>query len=420
MPTFGMGSGAAAQVNRQNGDRAMASFMLRDPLYLTARTIVIDDPARGAQFAHDRRTGRQWRLNEEALGILHQASTPDGYRWPTPLTHRAAVKAMRTAGLLAPGSQSCGAYHRPTTGLSRVFAEITAQCNLRCEHCYGQFSIDRREKLSVADVDALAGRAAAIGVYEFDVTGGEPLLHPQFAELLGVLDDHRMLTTVFTNLTHVPERARAALTERHVTKVITSIESLDPQIHDSFRGLPGAHRRTLKHARALQETGTRVVVNVVAGQHNLATVPDTVRFLADQGMSVAVDMISECGRAVRGSGVTASQAAALRSSLRRLSCYREQPSEGCGVGSRLLYVTSTGDLTLCPSLRSDAFRVGSVHEPYDLGRVAERVSAFAPMRCTTACPVADLCAGGCRAEALRLRGSLGAPDPSRCEFYGVA
>ena len=396
---------------------------MKSPLRLTSRAIIVDDPRRDARFAHDRATGRQWALGDTAMRVMYEASTGDGFRprlRPMFAAQQTVVKAMRAAGMLARSSSStAGTFRRPTTMLSRVFAEITAQCNLRCAHCYGDFNIQRRERLSLEQIEVLASEAARIGVYEFDLTGGEALLHPDFPEILEILEANGMLTTVFTNLTHVPPRVRDSITARGVTKLITSIESVDPRTHDSFRGLEGAHRRTLKYAQVFKDGGIRVIVNVVAGQHNVATVPQTVEFLTRRGLAVTVDLISECGRALAGSGVTGTQAVALRADLLRLPAYRERRSEGCGVGSRLLFVTASGDLTLCPSLRAGPFRVGTIHAPFDLGSVARRVASVGDIRCATMCPVIDICAGGCRAEALRLRGSLTAPDPSRCEYYGV-
>ena len=81
--------------------------------------------------------------------------------------------------------------------------EVTARCNLDCRHCYinlppGDHAAKAAE-MSAAEIIALAEEAAAMGVLYCLVTGGEPLLRPDFPDIYLGLKRLGLLVSVFTN-----------------------------------------------------------------------------------------------------------------------------------------------------------------------------------------------------------------------------
>lgn len=80
--------------------------------------------------------------------------------------------------------------------------ELTAACNNNCRHCYinippSQAAINR--ELSRELIEKVADEAAAMGVIWALLTGGEPLLRPDFEEIYLSLRRKGFLITVFTN-----------------------------------------------------------------------------------------------------------------------------------------------------------------------------------------------------------------------------
>ena len=93
--------------------------------------------------------------------------------------------------------------------LKKAYLEITNVCSLSCSFCPGT----RRKPgfLSPEDFRVLSGKLRPHTQYLYLHLMGEPLLHPQLAEILGIsaeLDFRVMLTT---NGVLLPERDRKSV-----------------------------------------------------------------------------------------------------------------------------------------------------------------------------------------------------------------
>lgn len=109
---------------------------------------------------------------------------------------------------------------------------VTDRCNLRCRYCMpaeGMQWIARDELLSDDELVRLVGLFAGAGVSEVRVTGGEPLVRPGLAELVGRLSATAGVREVSmtTNGVLLAE-AIDALVHNGLGRVNVSIDSLDP------------------------------------------------------------------------------------------------------------------------------------------------------------------------------------------------
>lgn len=81
--------------------------------------------------------------------------------------------------------------------------EVTARCNNDCRHCYINLPANdrsaRSKELSLHEIEIIADQAAELGAIWCTITGGEPLLRPDFSDIYLALKQKGFLLTVFTN-----------------------------------------------------------------------------------------------------------------------------------------------------------------------------------------------------------------------------
>jgi MoaA/NifB/PqqE/SkfB family radical SAM enzyme len=83
---------------------------------------------------------------------------------------------------------------------------------------------------------------------------------------------------VGTNGVLVTERLALILKDVGVRGLALSLDSLDPDEHDRFRGVRGAWRNTVDGARVLDKVGLPFIVQTTVGKHNLNKLEEIADF----------------------------------------------------------------------------------------------------------------------------------------------
>ena len=87
--------------------------------------------------------------------------------------------------------------------------EITARCNHNCRHCYINLPAGdhpaKQKELSLEEIQMIADEAVSLGTLWCLITGGEPLLREDFADIYMLLKRKGLLVSVFTNATLIYE-----------------------------------------------------------------------------------------------------------------------------------------------------------------------------------------------------------------------
>ena len=146
---------------------------------------------------------------------------------------------------------------------------LTHRCNLRCVHCYVLPNAKPPDsELSTGDWLALAREAADAGCFSILLTGGEPLLRNDFAEIyLGIrkLGIHVML---FTNATRVDERAVATLCSAPPRLIEVTVYGASPATYERVTGRAEGHAEAMRGIALLRAAGLPVRLKTVLMQPN--------------------------------------------------------------------------------------------------------------------------------------------------------
>lgn len=141
---------------------------------------------------------------------------------------------------------------------------VTHRCNLRCTYCHGEGAREVRSdrRLSPAEIERIVRTGTAFGVRKVKLTGGEPLLRRDVAEVVRRLAALQGIAgvTLTTNGVLLAEHAEE-LSAAGLTRVNVSLDTLDERLY--FRLTGGELRRVLAGVEAALEAGLRVELNTV-------------------------------------------------------------------------------------------------------------------------------------------------------------
>ena len=142
---------------------------------------------------------------------------------------------------------------------------INEGCNLRCSFCdlWSHF-----ENIPLEKVEPIFEDAKRIGTQTVVLTGGEPLLHPNWFEIVQLAQRYGFHVNMTTNGTLV-EKYWEKIVESSIDSLSFSIDGLE-ETHDKIRGQKGAFSKTFKALkRVIEESNIDTSVYFVATNENV-------------------------------------------------------------------------------------------------------------------------------------------------------
>ena len=140
-----------------------------------------------------------------------------------------------------------GANRRLLLGAS---LELTERCNLRCAHCYinrpaGDRQAQNRE-LTFSQWAQLLDEMAAAGCLWLLMSGGEPLLRPDFREIYSYAKKQGMIITLFTNGTLLTPELADFLQEWPPFEVEITVYGRTKATYEAVTRAPGSYENCLR------------------------------------------------------------------------------------------------------------------------------------------------------------------------------
>ncbi len=259
-------------------------------------------------------------------------------------------------------------------------------CNFVCTHCsILKFQGPSGKRcFTIPDVRELSRQADAMGLAHIVITGGEPLVFPDFDELVGAIDPAKFYITSDTNGWFLDERRARHLKEIGVDKIQLSLDSLDAAEHDAFRRKPGSHARALRAIDAAQAAGLNLIIQTVVTKQRVRSQEflDFLEFGKAKGVGIFVTFAKPVG-AWEGKFdmlVDRGDMAYLRQLEKQYNVFTHlTPAYGLDLGciavKRMVSITKYGDVLPCPYIHAS---LGNVFEEplADIIRRGMRIKHF--------------------------------------------
>ena len=324
---------------------------------------------------------------------------------------------------------------------SLISWNLTKKCNLRCPHCYMEAGRKAARELTTRECLDLIGEMKSLGNEMLILTGGEPLLRKDIYDIAQSASEQGIWVVMGTNGVLITDRVAEKMVACGVKGVGISIDSLDPEKHNHFRGGPNAWEYSVRALEICRAHGLQVLVQTTVMEMNRAESPQLMAFARDKGAwSFNLYFLVQTGRGQAMSDLSALRTAEILTSLvdaqeqhkpmlvrskcaphfKRISYEKGLgglESGGCMAGTQYCRITPEGDVTPCPYM---GLVTGNVLEK-SFTEIWETAPEFQQLRdvqnlkgrCGD-CEFNQLC-GGCRCRAYSAFGDYLQEDPA-CSY----
>lgn len=228
--------------------------------------------------------------------------------------------------------------------------ELLPLCNMNCKMCYVRLSreeMEQKGRLRKADEWlSLAEQMQKAGTLFLLLTGGEPLLYPDFKKLYLGLKKLGVYITVNTNGTLLNEEWADFFAANKPRRINMTLYGADEKAYTDLCRYPGGFEKTMNALKLLKERNVPVKINFSVTRANVSYLADIFRIGKELDMLVETDCymmpaLKECDLPIsEQSRLEPEQAAEARLAIMR---YDRTPEMACQYIDTVLKIVEEND-----------------------------------------------------------------------------
>jgi radical SAM protein with 4Fe4S-binding SPASM domain len=165
-----------------------------------------------------------------------------------------------------------------------VVWNFTQACNLRCHHCYQNAGTALPDELSWEEQMDVIDQLIDADVSTVAFSGGEPLLSPTLLPAARRAHEGGLYVTIATNGTLIDGEMARKLVDHGVEYVEISLDSIHPEIHNSFRGKECWSRAVRGIENAVRQPGLKVGMATTLTRENFPELEELIAFAKNLGV----------------------------------------------------------------------------------------------------------------------------------------
>lgn len=265
--------------------------------------------------------------------------------------------------------------------------ELTLRCNLRCVHCYCEGSRDEGQ-LGTDELKSVIGKVADAGCLWLLLTGGEPLLRPDFPEIYLYVKERGIIPTLFTNATLVDAGMAKLLADWPPFWIEVTLYGATRETYERVTGVKGSYDKCMRGIELLLKHELNLKLKTMVLKENVHELEQMYGLAGGLGLEFRHDAL--LNPTLSGGRDPAAHRVDIETVIELDRRYNAEvdtwrdfiresrdlpPAEtliGCGSGINSFHVDPQGMLGLCLLARTEAYdlRSGEFLEGWN-GPIAE-------------------------------------------------
>jgi len=321
-----------------------------------------------------------------------------------------------------------------------LLAELTHRCPLRCLYCSNPLELERRsDELDTATWKRVLSEAAALGVLQVHLSGGEPTARRDLTEIVVHCTEVGLYSNLITAGVGLSKDRLAELAGSGLDHVQLSMQGPRADTNDLVAGLEGAFEEKQVVAGYIRDLGLPLTLNCVVHRHNIEQIGEIIDLAMALGARrLEVAHAQYYGWALRNRAALMPRRSQVVAAMAEVEAARERlkgqlvidavvpdyyarlpkPCMG-GWARQSLNVTPSGKVLPCHAAETiDGLSFSNVRSS-SLSEIWYESEAFNAFRGTSwmpepcrSCDRREIDWGGCRCQALAFTGRAANADPA--------
>jgi radical SAM protein with 4Fe4S-binding SPASM domain len=168
--------------------------------------------------------------------------------------------------------------------------ELTLRCNLSCAHCYCTQDINKKE-LAFSEICRILDEITDAGCFWLLITGGEPLIRPDFLDIYTYAKKKGLIITIFTNGTLITSEVADYLKEWPPFLVEISLYGATQETYEKVTGVPGSYKQCMNGIEMLLKLNIPLKLKTLVTTLNKHELWMMKRYAEERGLNFKFDAL---------------------------------------------------------------------------------------------------------------------------------
>jgi MoaA/NifB/PqqE/SkfB family radical SAM enzyme len=149
-----------------------------------------------------------------------------------------------------------------------------------------KFLLPEKEKkrLSVSEYASLGRQLDELGCVSVNVTGGEPLMREDVADIITALNSRNKITSLITNGIRLSREKIRFYSSLEIDNIIVSLESAQAEENDRIRGYPGHFAAVMQIIKWAREEKVKLGISLTLGDFNFKKIYELIKFAQENSV----------------------------------------------------------------------------------------------------------------------------------------
>lgn len=235
---------------------------------------------------------------------------------------------------------------------------VTFICNSECIMCscskFRSYEKER-DRMNISEYKTLGRQLDKIGCVSVNITGGEPLIRQDVADIITALNPGNKIINLITNGINLTQERVRNYSSLGIDSIVVSLESINPEENDRIRGYKGHFDAVMNAIEWAKTERLKFGVSLTLGDFNFDKVYELIKFAKGKDIFLCIAHGGSIGNWQENNSIFLSERNAIKI-LELIKKHKRMKidfsanlnlSSGCPAMMEKIYITPYADILPC-------------------------------------------------------------------------